>query len=197
MSTDASSNKQPVLQINRSILSAVKALASQNISGLTIKYNSPELIHYIRAEEEAFFVVLQGVLDYAIKLAGKNGKISIAHTAMKGRRYNDKSALVKFCVRVYGRGISEEIFTTVNGELQRMNHALSKNDLSPNKLDIAFSKTFFREVGGNVWIQNKLNKGILIYFTYPLLREVKLDEIKKPEIKVVQNSIVENVPQNS
>lgn len=197
MGSNGFSNKQPILQVNRSILSAIKSLASQNICGLTIKYKSPSQIHYIRAEEESFFVVLQGALEYARKLAGKDGKISIEHIAMKGRRHNDKSDLVKFCVRVFVRGISEEMFTAVNGELQRMNHALSNNESPPHKLDIAFSKTFFREVGGDVWIQSKFNKGILIYFTYPLLREVNFDEMKKPEIKVVHLSFAENFPQNS
>lgn len=196
MGTNASLNKQPILQVNRSILSAIKSLTSQNNNGFTIKYKSPEKVHYIRAEKESFFVVLQSIMEYAGKLAGKDEKISIAHTTMQGRRHNDKSALVKFCVRIFGRGISEEMFTTVNGELQRMNHALSNNDLSPDKFDIAFSKTYFRVVGGNVWIQSKLNKGILIYFTYPLLREVNLAEIGKPEVKVVHTPFTEKFSQN-
>ena len=186
MGTNASSNRQHVLQVNRSILSAVKLLASENIHGVTIKYRSPDHIHYIRAEEQPFFVVLQGILGYAIKLAGKDGKMSISHRLMKGRRHNDRSDLVRFCIRVIGRGISEEMFTAVNNELQRIGDALTKDSLSLDKFDLAASRAYFREAGGNVWITSKLNNGIQIYFTYPLLRELNLDEIKKPVIKVVK-----------
>jgi len=199
MSNATSSPRHHILQVNRSIVSAIKSLASKNISGPTIKYKSRENIHYIRAEEKSFSGVLQGVLEYAGKLAGEEGKINITHTKLKGKRYTDKSDLVKFCVHVIGRGVSEELIATIDGELKRMNRALSEsgNGSPTKKFDIAFSKTYFHEAGGNVWIESNLNKGIRIYFTYPLLREVMLFDMERPKIKIVQTSCTVNYLQHS
>ena len=120
---------------------------------INIATNIPDALPPIKADIEKCVWVLVNLLNNAIRYSKPHGKIEII---VKG-----EEGFVKFAVKDYGPGISDEDKEKLFQKFVRVGTKLKKG----TGLGLAISKDFVEAQGGRIWLESRVGEGSTFYFT--------------------------------
>jgi signal transduction histidine kinase len=130
---------------------------------LVLNLQPPKPVYYITTYPERFKSVLLHLIEYALKYS-ENGKVELG--------YEQKDAFIEFYVMEDGKGLpnepSDDIF-----ERFKANEDSPKPGSGSLGLGLTISKNFIESMGGHIWIKNNIDRGTTIFFTLPVLPEIK------------------------
>ncbi len=109
----------------------------------------------VRADIEKTVWVLVNILNNAIRYSAQGGKI-IINAQLEG-------SMVRFAVRDFGPGISEEDCAKIFNKFVKVGQRFSKG----TGLGLAISKDFVQSMGGRIWVESKPGAGSTFSFTVP------------------------------
>lgn len=156
------------------------------------KYLTNELI--IETDQEKLYAIMINLVKNAIKYTEK-GEIEIGYLIYKQE--------IKFWIKDTGIGIAEDRQEAV---FERFVQADIKNPLAKQGtgLGLAITKAYVEMLGGRIWLESKLGKGSIFYFTLPVQSENEnleinnhilsgeIMEINEPVIPKIKVLIVED-----
>lgn len=143
---------------------------------LSYKLGLPEWQSIIYTDKKRIIQVLSHLIDNALKFTEK-GNVEFG--------YELKGEFLEFFVKDSGIGISEENFDKIFHLFRQIEIGLSRA-YNGNGLGLSISKALVNNMGGKMWVESKLGKGSVFYFTIPY--KPALPTIKR--ISGVGNQIV-------
>lgn len=130
---------------------------------LVLNLQPPDPVYYITTYPERFRSVLIHLIENALKYS-ENGKVELG--------YEQKDSFIEFYVMEDGKGLpkeqSDDIF-----ERFKANEDFPKPGSGSLGLGLTISKNFIESMGGHIWIKNNIESGSTIFFTLPILPEIK------------------------
>jgi PAS domain S-box-containing protein len=141
---------------------------------------SPEMPVYFTGDKGALRIILQNLLDNAVKFTHDGGvELSVFSEKNKGK----DGLLVRFEVKDTGIGIEAHF-------MNKIFESFSQEDISTTKnyqgtgLGLAISKRLVELLHGEIGVESTRKKGSLFWFTVPLKPHVEedFDEVKVQEI---------------
>ncbi|MEJ0001935.1 MAG: HAMP domain-containing sensor histidine kinase [bacterium] len=128
--------------------------------GIEVIFLKPEMeIPHVRADREKLRVVLQNLLENAIKYSNKHGKIFI--TLVKDGGFCQVS------VKDTGVGISEEGKKKIFEKFYRDPEA-QKQEIIGSGMGLFTTKNIVETHGGKIWFDSKDKEGTTFFFTIPI-----------------------------
>lgn len=115
----------------------------------------------VRADKEKIRVVLQNLLENAIKYSNMHGKIFVTVA--------DKDGMCQVSVKDTGVGISEEGRTKLFQKFYRDEEA-KKKEISGSGIGLFTSKEIVEAHGGKIWFESKEGEGTTFLFTIPMAK---------------------------
>ena len=115
----------------------------------------------VNADKEKIRVVLQNLLENAIKYSNKHGKIFI--TLIKNGDFCQVS------VKDTGVGISEEGKKKIFGKFYRDSEA-EKKEIMGSGMGLFTTKEIVEKHGGKIWFESKDGEGTTFFFTIPIFK---------------------------
>lgn len=130
--------------------------------GVAIYFDRPkEPLPHIAGDKERLFMVLQNLLDNAIRYNVKNGEVTV-----KLEKRND-APFIEVSVKDTGIGMTAEDLEKIFEKFYRAPNALKYNTHGSG-LGLYIAKGIIRAHGGKMWAESELNRGSVFYFTLPL-----------------------------
>jgi NtrC-family two-component system sensor histidine kinase KinB len=127
---------------------------------LEIKKPTPSLPQ-IQMDVEKIKLVIQNLLDNAIKYTKEHGKIIISLEEKGGKE-------ILFSIKDNGIGISEKDRGRIFTKFFRAENA-QKVEPSGSGLGLYVAKNIIEAHGGKIWFESKEGKGATFYFTLPMI----------------------------
>ena len=128
--------------------------------GIEIVFSRPaEKIPYLKIDQAKIRIVLQNLIDNAIKYSDKGDKI---FASVKKDGY-----FIEFSVKDSGIGIKADDQSKVFDKFFRGENAKQKKTLGTG-LGLTTTKAIVEHHGGNIWFESKENQGTSFYFTLPI-----------------------------
>lgn len=125
--------------------------------GIDIIFLKPsEIIPEINIDPSKIRVVLQNLIENAIKYSNKGDKIFIS--------IHPKSDQIEFSVRDTGIGIKKEDEDKIFSKFFRAENAKEKAVIGSG-LGLMVTKKIVEHHGGKIWFENNENGGVTFYFT--------------------------------
>jgi signal transduction histidine kinase len=113
------------------------------------------------ADKEKIRVVIQNLLENAIKYSNNRDKVFVALRKNNG--------LVEISVKDTGVGISEEGKKKIFEKFYRDQQA-QKKEATGTGIGLFISKKIVEEHGGKIWFESTENKGSTFFFTIPIYK---------------------------
>lgn len=111
--------------------------------------------------------VFNNLIGNAIKFT-EDGKITFGYKIKNNRH-------IEFFVKDTGPGIPENMLGLIFDRFGQVNQE-SYSQPSGTGLGLPISKNLVKLMGGEMWVESKVNKGSVFRFTLPLVTELKSDE---------------------
>jgi signal transduction histidine kinase len=112
----------------------------------------------VMVDGEKVGVVLQNVIENAVKYTPKGGVIEI--------NFEDKDGFIQVSVKDSGIGISDEDQKNVFNRFFRAKNAI-KVETDGSGLGLFITKGIVEKHGGKIWFKSKVGEGSTFYFTLP------------------------------
>lgn len=117
---------------------------------------------YIKADKEKIRIVLQNLLENAIKYSDAHGKIFIT--------IKEKDDMVQMSIKDTGTGISEEGKHRIFEKFYRDSEA-EKREITGTGIGLYTVKQIIEKIGGTVWFESSTGEGTTFFFTAPVYKE--------------------------
>ncbi|MHB1163388.1 MAG: sensor histidine kinase [Minisyncoccota bacterium] len=142
------------------LIEATHAVAAAKGIELGVSLTPPPLESYIAIDKEKIQIVLEGLLNNAIKYTAKGGSVSVA-MSVTGRR-------LRFAVSDTGIGIPTAQQEKIFSQFFRADNARVKE---PDGFGVGLfvSKTFVRRMGGTIVFTSEVGKGTTFTVELPLI----------------------------
>jgi len=130
---------------------------------IKFKFNQPEgysagKFPKILVDKEKIKIVVQNLLDNAVKYTPDKGKIEISITAGKKE--------LKFQIKDSGIGIPEDQKEKI---FKRFSRAANTGNKSGSGLGLSIAKDIIKKYHGKIWFESKENKGSTFFFSLPFV----------------------------
>lgn len=133
-----------------------------HINNIEIIFLKPEKdFPLVSADKEKIRIVLQNLLENAIKYNVPRGKIFIS--------LNKKSSEIEFSIKDTGMGINEENQKRIFEKFYRSDRA-QKKQISGSGMGLFIIKEILEKHGGKIWLQSKENEGTTFFFTLKVVK---------------------------
>ena len=116
---------------------------------------------YVSADKEKIRIVLQNLIENAIKYSNKHGKVFITL-----KEIDDN---VQISIKDTGVGISEEGKTKIFEKFYRDPEAQKKEAIGSG-IGLFTTKKIVETNGGKIWFESSPNEGTTFFFTLPIFR---------------------------
>lgn len=130
-----------------------------------------EIIPEIIIDPSKIRVVLQNLVENAIKYSNKGGKIFISIRSKPASPHESSGAggpdQIEFSVRDAGIGIKKEDEDKIFSKFFRAENAKEKAVIGTG-LGLMVTKKIVEHHGGKIWFENNENGGVTFYFTLPV-----------------------------
>ena len=113
----------------------------------------------IYADKDKMRIVLQNLIENAIKYSNKNGKIFVSVV--------EKDKILEVSVKDSGIGISEEGKNKVFEKFYRDTNAQKKQSVGSG-IGLYTAKTIIEKHNGKIWLNSAENEGTTFFFTVPI-----------------------------
>ena len=135
---------------------------------IKIKFEKPEKpLPQIEADEEKLGLVVQNLIENAIKYTSKEGQVTIG---LKSDKIN-----VEFMIKDDGIGIPTDQQDQVFGKYFRGENA-TKSGVEGTGMGLFICKSIVEKHGGNIWFESKEGEGTTFWFVVPHKKEEQLEE---------------------
>ena len=126
---------------------------------INFKFNKPNIkLPEILADPEKIKMVIQNLLDNAIKYTPPKGKIEIDILTKKGE--------VEFKIKDSGIGIPENQQNKIFARFSRAVNVIKTKEAGSG-LGLSIAKEIIEKYGGKIWFQSKENEGSTFFFSLP------------------------------
>ncbi len=115
----------------------------------------------VLADRRRILQVLINLVENALKFTGAGGEI-----ALRAAVFADNLKFVQFSVSDTGKGINQENLERIFDRLYQEQNAVSNRQ--GLGLGLAISEELVKQHGGRIWVESKLGKGSVFYFTLPM-----------------------------
>jgi len=131
--------------------------------GIEVIFLKPETkIHYVNTDKEQIRVVIQNLIENAIKYSNMHGKIFITV-----REHNE---MIQVSVKDTGVGISEEGKSKIFEKFYRDPEA-QKKEIIGSGIGLYTTKKIIENNGGKIWFESSAGEGTTFYFIIPINKE--------------------------
>jgi signal transduction histidine kinase len=128
--------------------------------GIEVIFLKPEMrIPEINADKEKLRVVLQNLLENAIKYSDMHGKIFITLA--------NKDGFIQVSIKDTGVGISEEGKNKIFEKFFRDSEA-EKKEIMGSGIGLFTSKKILENHGGKIWFESEKGQGTTFHFSIPI-----------------------------
>ena len=129
---------------------------------IEIIFLKPELqLPNVKSDKEKLRIVLQNLLENAIKYSNQYGKVFIA--------LREKSGFIEVSVKDMGIGISEEGQKKVFEKFYRDTTAQKKEAVGSG-IGLFTTKKIVEDHGGKIWFESAEGEGTTFFFTIPIYK---------------------------
>jgi len=128
-------------------------------NNIKIKLEAPETLPNVYADSEKLSLVIQNLMDNAVKYTKNRGEIKI-QADVEGK-------FVKVSVRDSGVGIPENQQKYIFQKFFRSDNIL-KHQTVGTGLGLFIAKSVIEESQGKIWFESKTGQGTTFYFTLPV-----------------------------
>lgn len=151
----------PVQKEAASLVEIIKSLISESLpfaraSNIEIEFNFAQSLPKIFTDPQQIKVVIENLLDNAIRYAGRRGKIKIS--------LDKKEKDIYFKIQDNGVGIPREDQKYI---FQKFFRSRSKNR-GGSGLGLFIAKSVIEKLGGKIWFNSEEGKNTTFYFTLPI-----------------------------
>jgi signal transduction histidine kinase len=115
----------------------------------------------VRADKEQLRIVLQNLIENAIKYNNRNGKIFVS--------VKEDGDMVETSIKDTGMGISEEGKKKIFEKFYRDPEAEKKETMGSG-IGLFDTKKIIEEHGGKIWFESQKDDGTTFFFTIPIFR---------------------------
>jgi len=126
---------------------------------LILPINADEI--YIETDPKRFKQIFLNLIKNALKFT-KKGKIEFGFHLNK----NKSSKVIPFFVKDTGIGISDELQKNIFDMFRQANEGNSRK-YEGTGIGLTISKKLVELLGGEIWLESKLNEGSTFYFSHP------------------------------
>lgn len=128
-----------------------------------LKFFEPKIkLPKVRIDRTKIKMVLQNIIDNAIKYNVEGGKVEIGLNFNKWRDY------LEIIIKDTGMGISKNEQKRVFSRFFRASNALKQDKAIGTGLGLFLVKKIIDRHGGKIWFESKENKGTTFHFTLPI-----------------------------
>ncbi len=127
--------------------------------GIEIIFLKPEHVHSANADKDKVRVVLQNLIENAIKYSALHGKVFITLKELDG--------MMQISVKDTGVGISEEGKGKIFQKFYRDKEA-EKEQVVGSGIGLFTSKKIVEDHGGKIWFESSTGEGTTFFFTIPI-----------------------------
>lgn len=127
--------------------------------GIEIIFLKPERVHSANADKDKIRVVLQNLIENAIKYSALHGKVFITLKELDG--------MMQISVKDTGVGISEEGKGKIFQKFYRDKEA-EKEQVVGSGIGLFTSKKIVEDHGGKIWFESSAGEGTTFFFTIPI-----------------------------
>jgi len=145
--------KVSLIEITKSLISGFLPFAKA--SNVEIKFDFDKNLPEISTDPDQVKVVIENLLDNAIRYMGKKGEVKISLRKSEGK--------VLFEIADNGLGILEEDQKYIFQKFFR-----SKSNKGGTGLGLFITKSIVEKLGGKIWFESKEGEGTTFYFTLPI-----------------------------
>ena len=145
--------KVSLIEITKSLISGFLPFAKA--SDVEIKFDFDKNLPEISTDPDQVKVVIENLLDNAIRYMGKKGEVKISLRKSEGK--------VLFEIADNGLGILEEDQKYIFQKFFR-----SKSNKGGTGLGLFITKSIVEKLGGKIWFESKEGEGTTFYFTLPI-----------------------------
>jgi PAS domain S-box-containing protein len=128
----------------------------------------------IKTDCEKMYAILTNLVKNAIKFTNE-GTVEFG--------YIKKVNFIEFYVKDSGVGISKHEQKFIFDRFRQVNESLSRNTAGSG-LGLAISKAYIEMLGGEIWVESKVGKGSIFYFTIPYIKEQDIQKTIKADIPI-------------
>ena len=153
-----SMTKVNIIKFIEEILSVKMGIAKAY--GIKIYYDKPSEDIEVKVDQKKMTLVLDNLLENAIKYNVKNGEIIVAVEKMKDKPF------VQISVKDTGVGIPAHQIDKLFDKFFRGENVL-KYQTEGTGLGLYIVKNILRQHGGQIWAESVINRGSTFYFTLP------------------------------
>jgi signal transduction histidine kinase len=139
--------------------------------GLTVRLDIPDRLPQIRADPERITLVLQQLLDNAIKFSPNGGVIQL--------QVEDEADSVVVAVGDQGIGIAQDQLDRIFERFYQIDASASRR-FEGTGLGLSIAKRIVEAHGGRIWVESQPGTGSTFYFTLPKTRQGQ--SLEKTEI---------------
>ena len=130
------------------------------VKGIETIFLKPENTFFdVKADKEKLRIVLQNLLENAIKYSNMHGKIFVTLV--------QKDNFYQVSIKDTGVGISEEGKKKIFGKFFRDSEA-EKKEISGTGMGLFTSKNIIEKHGGKIWFESNNGEGTTFFFTVPI-----------------------------
>jgi signal transduction histidine kinase len=131
--------------------------------GIEIIFLKPEIgISRVCADKEKFRIILQNLLENAIKYSNQHGKIFLT--------IKERGDFVEFSIKNTGPGISEEGKKRIFEKFYRDPNAQKKEVLGSG-MGLFIAKKIVEDHSGKIWFESSADGGTTFSFTVPIFKK--------------------------
>lgn len=171
----------------RELIEDTLELFAKSASDKGIELNSyikPDVPLHLEGDSSRIRQVLINLIGNAIKFT-ERGEVTL-EISLENKNTDESSCKILFCVRDTGIGILEEhqgnlfqVFTQADTSITRK--------YGGTGLGLAISKKIVQQMGGEIWLNSKLNKGTRFFFTTQVIYEDKQHEQQALDTSLFRN----------
>lgn len=141
-------------------------------TGIELMFPKPSAdLPAVSMDTEKIRVVIQNLVENAIKYSPKGGKVFIAvrPTAPKDAQASSHGDMIEISVKDAGIGIAESDTSKIFGKFYRAENAKKKDSVGSG-LGLFTVKGIIEKHGGEIWFDSKENEGTTFYVTLPVAK---------------------------
>lgn len=147
------------------------------ILGLKMSVNNTLTTNAYEFDKIRLSQILINLISNSNKYTERGGHVEIS----VGHNTTNKKGNLLFCVKDDGRGIDEKHFFKI---FQPFAQSTKDDQVKGTGLGLALNKRLIELMGGEIWLESKINKGTSFYFTIQA-QKVSEDQLKIEDIKKI------------